>query len=155
MADIFSANKRSQIMSRIKSTGTGPEDTLSRLLSKLLGKRRRIERNVRTLPGEPDFLIPSLRLAVFVDGCFYHSCPHHGHHPKSNRKYWIPKLARNLVRDKVNRRALREMGFAVWRIWEHSLKGRCVHKEHERLLKRLDKRISLSDRPVTHSRAGR
>lgn len=142
--DIFTIRKRSEIMSRIKSTGTSPEEKLFHLLRIVLGKRRRIERNVRTLPGQPDFVIPSLQLAIFMDGCFYHDCPEHGHRPKSNKKYWIPKLARNLARDRSNRRTLREMGFAVWKIWEHSLKGRRLHQLQERLLRRLERRI---DRP--------
>lgn len=146
MVDIFSAKKRSLIMSRIRSSGTTPEQMLSRFLSKYLGKRRRIERNVRALPGQPDFMIPSLHLAIFVDGCFYHGCPIHGHSPKSNRKYWIPKLSRNLERDKTNKRALRRMGLAVWRVWEHSLRGRCVQKTYSSLAMRLDKRIRLLKR---------
>src|SRR5690348_2387578 len=110
-------------MSRIKSSGTSPEERLFGVLSEILGRVRTIKRNVRSLPGQPDFLVPSLKLAIFVDGCFYHGCPKHGHSPKSNRHYWIPKLARNLARDRATRRALRKMDFAVWRVWEHSLKG--------------------------------
>jgi DNA mismatch endonuclease, patch repair protein len=142
VADIFTAKKRSQIMSRIRSSGTKPEEKLFQLLRELLGKRRRIERNVRTLPGQPDIVIPSLRLAVFVDGCFYHGCPEHGHNPKTNKSYWIPKLARNQARDKKNRKALRRMGFAVWRIWEHSLRGSQFHIAQARLARQLAKRVS-------------
>lgn len=128
-------------MSRIRSSGTSPEEKLSRLLKRLLGPRQ-IERNVRTLPGQPDIVVPSLRLAVFVDGCFYHSCPRHGHNPKSNKGYWVPKLARNLARDKVSRTALREMGFSVWKVWEHSLKGRQLDRLNQRLTRRLERRIA-------------
>ena len=120
MADIYSPAKRSRIMAAIRSTGTGPEQRLYETVRAALGHRWRIDRNVRTLPGQPDILIPSLRLAIFLDGCFYHCCPRHGHLPKSNRGYWAPKLARNVRRDCVNRRALRRMGFGVWRIWEHA-----------------------------------
>jgi len=140
MADIFAPKKRSEIMSRIRSCGTGPEERLFQSLSEILGKRRQIKRNVRTLPGQPDFVIPSLHLAVFVDGCFYHGCPEHGHNPKSNKKYWLPKLARNLARDRANRQALRKLGFAVWAIWEHSLKGRSARGLQKRLAARLEKR---------------
>jgi DNA mismatch endonuclease (patch repair protein) len=124
MADIFTVEKRSEIMSRIRSAGTSPENRLYLMLRDSLGSRRRIDRNVRDLPGQPDFLIPSLRLAVFADGCFYHGCPTHGHTPKSNTTYWIPKLARNRKRDAANRKALRAMGFTVFRAWEHDLKAR-------------------------------
>jgi DNA mismatch endonuclease (patch repair protein) len=123
MSDIFSAEKRSEIMSRIRSVGTSPEKRLYVILRESLGPRWRIDRNVRDLPGQPDFLVPSLRLAVFADGCFYHGCPTHGHTPKSNTAYWVPKLARNRKRDAANRRALREMGFTVFRVWEHDLKA--------------------------------
>lgn len=152
MADIFTVKKRSQIMSRIRSTGTIPEDKLFAVVKAVLGKRRRIDRNVRSLPGQPDIVVPSLRLAVFVDGCFYHNCPRHGHNPKSNTKYWIPKLARNLARDRLNRRNLRDMGFAVWRIWEHSLKESRLRAAQETFIRRLEKRIKDYDRrkPTVH-----
>lgn len=135
--DIFSARKRSEIMSRIRSSGTAPEAVLHSLVRQALGGRWRIDENVRELPGQPDCLIPGLRLAIFVDGCFYHSCPLHKHAPKSNRSYWIPKLRRNTQRDKVNRRALRKMGFTVWRFWEHDLKKSRVEKTAIRLRRRL------------------
>jgi DNA mismatch endonuclease (patch repair protein) len=142
VTDIFTVEKRSEIMSRIKSSGTSPEEKLSQLLRNLLGRRRRIERNVRTLPGQPDIVVPSLRLAVFVDGCFYHGCPKHGHNPKTNKSYWIPKLARNRARDKANRRALRGLGFSVWKIWEHSLKGGRLDHLSRSLIRRLERRIA-------------
>lgn len=59
------------------------------------------------------------RLAVFVDGCFWHSCPQHGTTPKTNREYWIPKLEQNGVRDKANELELKSDGWHVLRIWEH------------------------------------
>lgn len=133
--DIFTIKKRSEIMSRIRSAGTSPENRLYLMLRQSLGLRRRIDRNVRDLPGQPDFLIPSLRLAIFADGCFYHCCPRHGHTPKSNTHYWVPKLARNRKRDAASRKALRAMGFTVFRAWEHDLKP----KRLERLKTALDK----------------
>jgi DNA mismatch endonuclease, patch repair protein len=148
--DIFTAKKRSEIMSKIRSRATGPEEALFQTLKKILGKRK-VERNVRALPGQPDFVIPSLQLAIFVDGCFYHGCPEHGHRPKSNRKYWLPKLARNQSRDKSNRRTLRRMGFAVWRIWEHSLKANRLGPTRETLTRKLKTSIAA---PRTPLRAG-
>jgi DNA mismatch endonuclease, patch repair protein len=130
-------------MSRIRSSGTAPERVMYVLLRRLLGHRRRIQTNVRSLPGQPDFVIPALRLAIFVDGCFYHGCAKHGHNPKSNRAYWIPKLARNAKRDKANQRALRRMGFGVWRIWEHSLKGQHLERIRENLARRFEKRETV------------
>lgn len=71
------------------------------------------------MPGRPDIVIPNLNLAIFLDGCFFHLCPKHGRIPDSNRDYWEPKLLGNVRRDARSRRALRRMGFAVWRFWEH------------------------------------
>lgn len=87
-----------------------------------LDGRWRIDSNVRELPGRPDVVVPSLRLAIFVDGCFFHRCPQHGRIPDSNVEYWKPKLEGNTVRDARDRRKLRRMGYAVWRFWEHDFK---------------------------------
>lgn len=102
-----------------------------------LGARWRIDLNARALPGQPDVFIPSVRLVLFADGCFYHGCPQHGHQPKSNRKYWLPKLARNQKRDLANRRALRAMGYRVLAFWEHELRGRELEKTREKIIRRI------------------
>ena len=73
------------------------------------------------LPGKPDFAFRPQKVAVFVDGCFWHSCPVHGRSPDSNQGYWLPKLARNKRRDRRVSRALRAMGWKVIRFWEHDL----------------------------------
>jgi DNA mismatch endonuclease, patch repair protein len=67
----------------------------------------------------PDVVFTRAKVAVFVDGCFWHSCPLHGTSPRSNRDYWGPKLARNAERDRANTVALRRDGWRVVRIWEH------------------------------------
>lgn len=141
MADIFTKAKRSEIMSRIRSCGSTPETALHACVRSVLGGRWRVDKNVRGLPGQPDVLIPSLRLAIFADGCFYHSCPRHKHVPKSNRSYWLPKLQRNRRRDEMNRTALRRMGFAVWSFWEHELKKNTLERTALRLQRRLVKLI--------------
>ena|SRR5690554_303281 len=119
MADVFSPSKRSEVMSRIRSTGSRPEQRLYEAVRAVLGHRWRIDRNVSGMPGRPDIVIPNLNLAIFLDGCFFHLCPKHGRIPDSNRDYWEPKLLGNVRRDARSRRALRRMGFAVWRFWEH------------------------------------
>jgi DNA mismatch endonuclease (patch repair protein) len=141
MVDIYSRRKRSEIMSRIKSSGTTPEQRLHSMLRRVLGHRWRIDSNVQTLPGRPDFLIPSLRLIIFADGCFYHRCPKHGHIPKSNGRYWSPKLWNNYRRDSSSRRRLRDRGYSVWRLWEHSLKGTAAEKTLAQLERRIKKRM--------------
>lgn len=139
MPDIFTKQKRSEIMSRIRSSGTQIEDRLYAIVRGILGNRWRIDRNVTQLPGQPDLVVPSLKLAIFADGCFYHCCPKHGHIPKSNRAYWQPKLARNRKRDCSNRRKLRAMGYSVWRVWAHGLKGHAAMRTSLILSKRLRK----------------
>lgn len=104
-------------MARIKSTGTKPEVRLRKALWRA-GIRFRLHSH---LPGKPDLVFPGARVAVFVDGCFWHGCPAHGHLPKSNTAYWQPKLARTLARDRRVDAALLELGWMPLRIWEHEI----------------------------------
>ncbi len=73
------------------------------------------------LPGKPDIVFPSARVAVFVDGSFWHSCPAHGKIPKSNVGYWKPKLERNRTRDLTINVTLAEAGWLAIRVWEHDV----------------------------------
>jgi|SRR5271157_792303 len=73
------------------------------------------------LHGNPDFFFPRPRVAVFVDGCFWHSCPRCGHTPKTRSQFWSAKLNRNKQRDRRTNRLLEKMGVRVIRIWEHDL----------------------------------
>ena len=84
---------------------------------------------------KPDFVFPKLRLAVFVDGCFWHACPLHATKPRNNAALWRKKLAANRARDRKVNRALRAAGWRVLRIWEHEL----AHKRKARLLAKLRK----------------
>jgi DNA mismatch endonuclease (patch repair protein) len=74
------------------------------------------------LAGSPDFYFPVERVAVFIDGCFWHGCPRCGHTPKTNRPYWRKKLARNKQRDAQITRTLRSDGIRVLRLWECQLR---------------------------------
>lgn len=74
------------------------------------------------LIGRPDFVFPKQKVVVFVDGCFWHACPRCGHTPKSNQRYWSPKLLRNRNRDKTVSRQLRRNGWNVLRLWEHEIR---------------------------------
>ena len=98
MADVFSKTKRSEVMSRIR--GRGNKDT-EVALAKVF-RRHKINgwRRNQKVFGKPDFIFPKLRLAVFVDGCFWHGCPKHGHKPKGNAAFWKNKFARNIARDR-------------------------------------------------------
>lgn len=126
MTDVFSIPRRSEIMSRIRSTGTSPETALYAALRSILGPRTRIVLHNKAIRGTPDFYVKSLRLAIFADGCFFHGCPKHGHMPKSNSDYWRKKIARNIRRDRTVRTALRRSGISVWSFWEHDLSVRRI-----------------------------
>jgi DNA mismatch endonuclease (patch repair protein) len=140
--DMFTPEERSALMARIRSTGTAPEARLCALVRSTLGGAWPVEQNVRSLPGNPDVVVPSLALVIFADGCFFHGCPVHSRVPRSNADYWGPKIARNARRDISHRRRLRRLGFAVWRFWEHDLKGRQVEKTSNLLRRRLERRIA-------------
>jgi DNA mismatch endonuclease (patch repair protein) len=67
----------------------------------------------------PDIVFTRLRIAVFIDGCFWHSCPLHGTRPRTNTEYWLPKLSHNVERDQRVDHLLRRAGWSVVRVWEH------------------------------------
>lgn len=115
--DIMSPEKRSRLMAGVRTTGTGPEVALRRALW-AEGLRYRL--NV-ALPGSPDLAFKGPRVAVFVDGCFWHSCPVHGTVPASNAHFWKQKLAINRNRDKRVTRQLELDGWRVVRCWEHEV----------------------------------
>lgn len=140
--DIFTPQERSSIMAKIRSTGGKAEVRLYVLVAQIL-KRRRVHRNYKLLPGSPDLYVPSVRLAIFLDGCFFHSCPTHGHIPKSNSDYWKPKLERNQKRDKAICRLLRSQGISVIRFWEHDLKETNLARVTARLERVIRGRLSV------------
>jgi DNA mismatch endonuclease, patch repair protein len=120
MADVFTKNKRSLVMSAIRSKGN--RDTELKLATIL--KQNGItgwRRNIR-LPGKPDFVFRRERLAIFVDGCFWHGCSRHLRMPASNVEYWNRKIERNRTRDRRVDLVLRRTGWRTVRIWEHSLR---------------------------------
>lgn len=103
-------------MQRMPRSSTGPETLIRKELHRR-GLRFRI--NLRELPGRPDIVFTSVHIAVFVDGCFWHSCPDHGILPKNNREWWRNKLARNVERDREKDVQLAQMGWVVVHVWEH------------------------------------
>ena len=103
-------------MQRMPRSSTGPEVLIRKELHRR-GLRFRI--NNRGLPGRPDITFTAARIAVFVDGCFWHSCPDHGILPKNNRDWWREKLERNVERDREKDTLLEQMGWTVVHVWEH------------------------------------
>lgn len=101
-------------------TGTKPEVRLRSILHRR-GHRFRKDHLVRTgtVRVRPDLVFTRWKLAVFVDGCFWHRCAEHGRVPKTNPSYWVPKLQANVERDRRANAALSDEGWAVLRIWEH------------------------------------
>jgi DNA mismatch endonuclease, patch repair protein len=115
--DIMSPETRSRVMSRIKGKNTGPERQLAEYLS---GHGFSWESHVRSLPGTPDFVFQEAKVAVFVDGDFWHGW----RFPQWKHKLspsWQEKIGKNRTRDKRNHRKLRRIGWKVIRIWEHQL----------------------------------
>lgn len=121
MTDVYSAEKRSAVMRRVKARNTSPEMIVRRALTKL-GARYRLHR--KDLPGHPDIVMPGRRLALFVHGCFWHGhdCARGARVPKANRDYWVAKVERNRARDVRTREALAAAGWRVETIWECELK---------------------------------
>ncbi len=93
----------------------------------------------RDLPGTPDFIFPAARVAIFVDGCFWHGCPHCYRRPQSSQRYWDAKLDRNRQRDRLVTRLLRSQGWSVLRIWECDLPQKGTHRVALRISKALSK----------------
>jgi len=84
------------------------------------GFRYRVDaRPIATLNCKADIVFRPKKVAVFVDGCFWHGCPHHGTKPKTNADYWHAKINRNVERDRLNELQLRAAGWTVIRVWEH------------------------------------
>lgn len=144
MGDIFTKAKRSDVMSRIRSRGNAATEVALVHVFRtqdITGWRRHLEIRVpagtgvkaatksagRTPPKRPfrvrpDFVFPKRRLALFVDGCFWHGCPQHGTKPRGNAAFWRKKFAANRARDLRVTRMLRRHGWRVLRIWEHELR---------------------------------
>ena len=146
MSDVFTKSKRSEVMSRIR--GRGNKDTelaLAKLFRrhKITGWRRHLEirkaeSGKRKFKVRPDFVFRQARLAIFVDGCFWHGCPKHETKPKNNRAFWQRKLSANKKRDRLVTLTLRKLGWQVLRIWEHDL----ARKNETRLLRRIQRQSS-------------
>ena len=112
---------RSANMRANRRTDTKPEMALRRALH-ARGYRYRKDYRLDLSGGRrvrPDIAFTARRVAVFVDGCFWHACPEHGSKPKNNEWYWSPKLQRNVDRDRANDEALADDGWRVVRLWEH------------------------------------
>ncbi len=132
MADKYTKEQRYIMMSSVKSRNNKSTELVFISLlrtNKITGWRRHYP-----IEGTPDFVFPKEKIAVFIDGCFWHKCPKCYRRPKSNKAYWDQKVEDNQRRDAAKRRSLRKQGWHVVRIWEHELSG-----NNRSIIKRLQK----------------
>lgn len=120
--DVFTPEKRSAVMRRVKGRDTTPELAVRRIL-RTAGIGYRL--GGAGLPGKPDVVMKGRRTAVFVHGCFWHGhdCPRGARQPKANADYWIAKIGRNRVRDAAAGDALLASGWRVITVWECAMKA--------------------------------
>jgi DNA mismatch endonuclease, patch repair protein len=147
MADVFSKEQRSRVMAAVRSHGN--KETELKLIAIFRAHRVGGWRRNSALPGHPDFVFPRERIAVFVDGCFWHGCPRHATTPESNRSYWMAKIARNVLRDRRTRRILKAAGWRVVRIWAHSLRSPLA------VVRRITSELSAGRNTCNHQRQAR
>jgi len=116
--DTHTSSQRSYNMSKIKRVGTGPEKIFTKMVyeSGLRGYRKDYR-----IYGRPDLYFLKSKVAVFIDGCFWHKCKKCYIKPKSNLDYWTKKINNNVKRDKLVNKTLSENGIDVLRIWEHEI----------------------------------
>ena len=122
MTDVFTPEKRSAVMRRVKGRDTSPELAVRRILREAgIGYRL----GGAGLPGRPDVVMKGRRTALFVHGCFWHGhdCPRGARQPKANAAYWIAKIGRNRSRDVSARTALEADGWRVVTVWECEMKA--------------------------------
>ena len=121
MTDVYSAEKRSAVMRRVRSQDTAPERRVRKILTGL-GLRYRLHR--ADLPGKPDIVLAGRRLAIFVHGCFWHGhdCARGARIPKQNQDYWLAKIGRNRERDRASLEALKDAGWRVEVVWDCELR---------------------------------
>lgn len=147
MPDVLTPQQRRRCMSRVKDRDTGPEVTLRKGLWSA-GMRYRLRYK---LPGKPDLVFISRRVVVFVDGCFWHCCPIHATHPKTNERFWHDKLESNRRRDQQVNEVLMEQGWRVLRFWEHE-----VNQNLDAVINRIADRLNTDNvSPRGGQRSGR
>jgi DNA mismatch endonuclease (patch repair protein) len=129
MADIFSKEKRSEVMSLIKGKNTGPEREVFRFLRK---EKIYFQKHYKRVPGSPDIALPRKKRAIFIDGGFWHGHDFEKRRVKllqSEQYYWIEKIEKNMARDLRQREALRAAGWSILEVWEHDIKKKSVRGE--------------------------
>lgn len=119
MTDVLTPSQRKYNMSRIRGKDTGPELKLRKLLWSRGIKGYRIHHN---LSGKPDIVFTKKKIAIFIDGCFWHKCPVCFQEPETRKEFWMKKISSNVERDYKNTRQLQDDGWIVIRFWEHEIR---------------------------------
>ena len=119
MTDVLTEDQRRYNMSRIKGKNTGPEVKLRKLLFAHGIRGYRIHYN---LPGKPDIVFTRKKVAIFIDGCFWHKCPVCFKEPEVRKEFWVKKITSNIERDQKQTRLLQDDGWTVIRFWEHEIR---------------------------------
>lgn len=118
MSDVLTKKQRSFNMSRIRSRNTTPEKSFRKLLYNKGLRGYRLNAN---LTGKPDIVFRKYRLAIFIDGCFWHKCPKCFVEPETRKKFWLEKIESNIIRDRKVNKKLKKDGWQVVRLWEHEI----------------------------------
>jgi DNA mismatch endonuclease, patch repair protein len=132
--DVFSKQKRSWIMSKVKGKNTAPELLVRSTLHRM-GYRFRLHR--KDLPGNPDIVLPNYKAVIFVHGCFWHqhsNCPRSAK-PSTNKSFWDKKLTRNRERDKKKIKELRKLGWRSLVLWQCQIKKSRLQNQLQKFLK--------------------
>jgi len=129
LTDVLTPDQRKLNMSRVRGKNTGPEIKIRKLLWSRGIRGYRIHHN---LHGKPDIVFTKKRVAIFIDGCFWHKCPVCFQEPETRKEFWMKKIQSNIDRDAKVDEQLKNNGWTVIRIWEHE-----IRKEPEKAIKKI------------------
>jgi DNA mismatch endonuclease (patch repair protein) len=136
MTDVLTQEQRRLNMSHIRAKNTGPEVKLRKLLFAHGTRGYRIHFD---LPGKPDIVFTKKKIAIFIDGCFWHKCPICFKEPETRNEFWMKKIQSNIDRDKKVNAQLKTEGWTILRLWEHE-----IRKDPENAVKKIITIISKS-----------
>lgn len=145
MADVMTGVERSALMAKIR--GRGNRSTELSLLLRLRSAKLTGWRRHAGVPGRPDFVFRREKVAIFVDGCFWHGCPRHFQAPATRAEFWREKIRGNVRRDRRVRRRLRENGWLVVRVWEHELRAGGGDSAIRRIIRAVSARRAVLAQP--------
>lgn len=138
MADVHTKKQRSYNMSRIRGSDTKSE---IRLRKSLWNEGFRYTKNNKDIPGKPDLAFRGKKIAVFIDGCFWHKCPEHYNKPANNAEFWEKKIQSNTERDTKVNQLLASQEWKIIRIWEHDIRN-----DFENIKRRIMKFLNHPDK---------